>query len=165
LVTRLANVHVSRQNRSNDYDNSHASAILKCSYRTVSGEAQLTKEGCVVSPGLQFNRWHMGVKKELLEKSVENLLDKAEDCRDLAETQHDIANKQHDSAARQLDNAGKLAASADALDALGRELEADAVEIKGEMEMVAARTSPALRERSESDPMKVISSIRRTISK
>jgi hypothetical protein len=92
-------------------------------------------------------------------------LEKAEVCFDLAETQHDIAEKQHDSAARQLDNADKVAASADAMDVLGHALQADAVEIKGEMEMVAARTSPPLRERSESDPVKVGSSIPHTITK
>lgn len=88
----------------------------------------------------------MRFEKKLLEKSVETLQAKAEDCFDLAKTQHDIADKQHEIADRQHASADNLDNSADRLDALGHALQADAVEIKGETEIVAARTSPPFEE-------------------
>ena len=101
------------------------------------------------------------------------MMDKAEDCLDLAKTQHDIADKQHERADKldtlaetqraiadqQHERADKLDSlaktqhemadqqhdSADKLDTLGQALTADAVELKGELEMAAGRSSPRMR--------------------
>ena len=74
-------------------------------------------------------------EKALLEKSVEVIMEKAEDCLDLAKTQHEIADQQHAIADQQQD-------SADKLDTLGHALIAEAIDLKGEMEIVAARVNP-----------------------
>jgi hypothetical protein len=92
----------------------------------------------------------MKIEKIVFEKSAEALLKRADDCFDLAATHHKMAEKQHEDAAGQFENANrqqaiaadqhveadKLSAKADKLDALGHALEADAVEIMGEMQMV-----------------------------
>jgi hypothetical protein len=88
----------------------------------------------------------MRFEKTLLDKSAKALLDKAEDCFGLAKTQHEIADKQHEIAASQHSSADNLDTSADKLAALGHALEADAVELKGETEIIAARTDPRPRE-------------------
>jgi hypothetical protein len=94
----------------------------------------------------------MRFEKALLEKSADNLMKKADDCFDLAKTQQDTADKQHEIAIQQHSNADQLETSADKLVALGHSLEAEAVEIKGATESVAARTSPSLREGVERFP-------------
>jgi hypothetical protein len=105
----------------------------------------------------------MNFEKALLQNSVDVLMEKAEDSFDLAKTQHELADqqhasadklharahaqhemadKQHEHAHKQHENADKQHESADKLDTLGRELQAGAVELKGEMEIDAVRTSP-----------------------
>jgi hypothetical protein len=82
--------------------------------------------------------------KERLEKTVNALTDKAKDCFDLANTQHRAAGAQHVLADRQHENAGRLDVSADRLEILGEALTADAIELKGDLEIVAQRTSERL---------------------
>ncbi len=91
----------------------------------------------------------MKIRKLLLEKSAEALLERAHDCFDLGNAQHAMAEKQHEDATRQQDNAkvqqeiaarqhsdaDKLSAKADKLDALGKDLVADAVEFKGDTQV------------------------------
>jgi len=91
----------------------------------------------------------MRIEKEVLENAVQKLAERAEDCFDRAQIQHAHADKQHDSAAAQHVSADKQHASAerqhasaDKLITLGVALEADAVELKGEIEMVAGWNSP-----------------------
>lgn len=98
----------------------------------------------------------MRFEMDRLEKSVGVLMDKAEDCLDLAKTQHATADQQHDTADKldtlaktQHEIADKQHASADKLDTLGQALTADAVELKGEMEIAAGRSSPRMRERPD----------------
>lgn len=79
-------------------------------------------------------------------------MEKAEDSFDLAKTQHELADKQHESAHKQHESADRQHESADKLDTLGHALEAEAVELKGEMEMDAGRTSPRLVERPDGVP-------------
>jgi hypothetical protein len=92
----------------------------------------------------------MRIEKIVLDKAAEALLEKAADCFDLAKTQQNLADEQHEVAAIQHENADEqheiaakndrnadqLDASADKLDTLGRSLEADAVEIIGNTEVV-----------------------------
>jgi|SRR5579863_3279409 len=92
----------------------------------------------------------MQIEKIVLKKSAEALLEKAADCFDLAKVQQNLADKQHESAsiqhenadqqheiaAEQDSNADKLDVNADKLDSLGHALEADAVEIMGDTEVV-----------------------------
>lgn len=86
----------------------------------------------------------MVVAKAVLDKSVGSLIDKAEDCFDLAKAGHAQADKQHEIAVTQHQNADKVDANADHLETLGNALIGDALELKGEMEFVAARTSQTL---------------------
>jgi hypothetical protein len=86
----------------------------------------------------------MSIAKAMLDKSVEGLIDKAEDCFDLAKAGHAQADSQHEVAATQHQNAEKVDANADRLETLGRALVGDALELKGEMEFVAARASHTL---------------------
>jgi hypothetical protein len=83
----------------------------------------------------------LNIAKVVLEKSVDTLIDKAEDCFDRAKAGHEQADKQHEIAEVQHQNADKVEASADHLVTLGKALVADAVELKGEMEIVAAQNS------------------------
>jgi hypothetical protein len=92
----------------------------------------------------------MNFEKEVLQKSVDVLMDKAENCLDLAKAQHKIADKQHD--------------SADKLETIGHALEDDAVELKGELEMVAGRGSPPYVE-PVAVPSEAASSMRQVIPK
>jgi hypothetical protein len=94
----------------------------------------------------------MRFEKRLVQKSVQALMNKAEDCLDLAKTQHkaadqqhEIADKQHEISHEQHDSAAKLDTSADKLDIVSDALIAEAIELKGELEMDAGRTSPRLR--------------------
>jgi hypothetical protein len=73
-------------------------------------------------------------KNPQIEQAVEKLTEKAEHCFEIAEAQHKIADLQH--------------ADAEKLTELGLALEADAVALNGEMEMIAGRTSAPLREKS-----------------
>jgi hypothetical protein len=86
----------------------------------------------------------MRLAKERLERTVNALIKKAEDCFDLAQTQHRAAGIQHVLADKQHENAGKLDMSADRLDIMGDALRADAVELKGGLEIDARRTSERL---------------------
>lgn len=93
----------------------------------------------------------MPLRKALLEKSVQVLTEKAEDCLDLAKTQHQIADKQnqiadrqhetadnqlstvdeqHDAADDQHEAAEQQHEAADRLKALGTKLNSDAVGVK-----------------------------------
>lgn len=90
----------------------------------------------------------MRIEKEILQNAVQKLAERAEDCFDRAQIQHASADKQHASASaqqasadKQHDSAEKQHASADKLTTLGVALEADAVELNGEIEMVAGRRS------------------------
>jgi hypothetical protein len=74
----------------------------------------------------------MADRNPQIEETVEKLTEKAELCFESAEAQHKVADIQH--------------AYAEKLTVLGLALEADAVALNGEMEMVAGRTSPPLRE-------------------
>jgi uncharacterized membrane protein YgaE (UPF0421/DUF939 family) len=94
----------------------------------------------------------MRFEKKRVAKSIEALTERADDCFDLAKTQHkaadqqhELANKQHDLAHQQHENAETLDASADKLDTVGQALEAQAISLKGELEIDAGRTSPRLR--------------------
>jgi hypothetical protein len=82
--------------------------------------------------------------KERLEKTVNALIDKAEDCFDLAKAQHKAADLQHVLADKQHENADKLDTSADKLDTVGDALTNDAIELRGDLEIEARRTSPRL---------------------
>ena len=87
----------------------------------------------------------MKIEKQVLDKSAEALLARADGVFELAKAQHVQADDQHSAAAKQLDNAEKqkaiateqhleaddLEAKSVKLDALGETLVADAVEIKG----------------------------------
>lgn len=93
----------------------------------------------------------MRIEKEVLQNAVQKLAERAEDCFDRAQIQHASADKQHASAAAQHASADKQHASAerqhasaDKLVTLGVALEADAVELNGEIEMVAGRSSPQI---------------------
>jgi hypothetical protein len=108
--------------------------------------------GCVVTPSYNSTGGQMNFEKRLLQKSAGALMDKAEDCLDLAKTQHKAADQQHEIADKQHeishelhDNAAKLDTSADKLDTVGGALITEALELKGELEMDAGRTSPRLR--------------------
>ena len=72
----------------------------------------------------------MRVAKAKLGKSVEALMENAEDCFDLAKVGHAQADKQHEIAATQHKAAD---ANADHLETLARALVDDAVELKGEI--------------------------------
>jgi hypothetical protein len=74
----------------------------------------------------------MAHKNPHIVETVEKLTQKAELCFETAEAQHKVADIQHECAEK--------------LTVLGLALEADAVTLNGEMEMVAGRTSPPLRE-------------------
>src|ERR1700726_1011234 len=104
-----------------------------------------------VKPSSNLRGKQMRFEKERLEKSVNALMDKAEDCFDLAKTQHksadqqhDIADKQNKLAQEQHENANRLGTSADKLDTVGQALEDEAISLKGELEMDAVRNSPRL---------------------
>ena len=75
----------------------------------------------------------MRVAKAKLEKSVEALMENAEDCFDLAKVGHAQADKQHEIAATQHKAADAADANADHLETLARALVDDAVELKGEI--------------------------------
>ena len=83
----------------------------------------------------------MRIEKARLKKSVERLTKRAEECFDAAEAQHVDADKQH--------------ADAEQLVTIGKALEADAIELNGEIEFVAARTSPELCIPDEVSPLPV----------
>ena len=98
----------------------------------------------------------MRVVKEVLQNAVQKLAERAEDCFDRAQIQHASADRQHASAGEQHASADRQHVSADKQDAsaqrehsnadklvtLGVALEADAVELNGEIEMCTARSSP-----------------------
>jgi hypothetical protein len=79
--------------------------------------------------------------KAQMDKSADKLIKKAADCFDVAETQLHVARQQHEIAGKQHCGADELEASAHKLEALGHALEADAVEIKGNTEVVAREIS------------------------
>ena len=79
----------------------------------------------------------MLAKNPKIEQAVEKLAEKAELCFERAEAQHRIADIQH--------------ANAEKLTVLGLALEADAVALNGEMEMVAGRDSAPLQEQQPAD--------------
>jgi len=87
----------------------------------------------------------MRIEKEQLEKTVNALIDKAQDCFEIAQTQHKAADLQHTLADKQHENANKLETSADKLDTIGDALTTDATELKGSLKMGARQTSPRLR--------------------
>jgi hypothetical protein len=95
----------------------------------------------------------MHSEKALMDVAADKLIKRAADCFDLAETQHHVADEQHKSASRQHCSADELATSADKLEALGHKLEADAVEIKGNAELVA----PGIRHSSTPRLLPVVS--------
>jgi hypothetical protein len=91
----------------------------------------------------------MRIEKEVLQNAVQKLAERAEECFDRAQLQHASAdkqhasaNEQHASAEKQHASAIKQHASADKLVTLGVALEADAVELNGEIEMRSAQRSP-----------------------
>jgi hypothetical protein len=86
----------------------------------------------------------MRSKKAILEKSHEVLIEKAEDLSNLAKAQRETADKQHESAHK--------------LEKLGRALEADAAEIKSELETDDGLAKPGLQKRPNSIPSKAVSS-------
>jgi hypothetical protein len=79
----------------------------------------------------------MPAKNPRIETIVEKLTEKAELCFERAEAQHRVADLQH--------------ANAEKLTVLGLALEADAVALNGEMEMVAGRDSPPIRVQQPAD--------------
>jgi hypothetical protein len=91
----------------------------------------------------------MKIETEVLRNAVQKLAERAEDCFDRAKIQHASADKQHASADKQHASADAQHVSAhaqntsaDKLVTLGVALEADAVELNGEIEMRTARNSP-----------------------
>jgi hypothetical protein len=72
----------------------------------------------------------MQTDKELLDKSVDVLLDKAEECVDLAKAQRKNADKQHEAAHK--------------LELLGNALAHDAAEIRGEIDKKLEAPLPAV---------------------
>lgn len=105
----------------------------------------------------------MKIEKDVLQNAAQKLAERAEDCFDRAKIQHASADRQHASAdaqhvsadaqhvsahaqdasaAKQHASAEKQHDSADKLVTLGIALEADAVELNGEIEMRTARNSP-----------------------
>jgi hypothetical protein len=90
-------------------------------------------------------------------KSAQEQLEKAEQCFDLGHEGHDLAEKLHESAAKQLDlaakqrnfgaeqhiQADKLDAQATKSDDLGRRLQANAVEIEGNIPVGPRDRRPA----------------------
>jgi hypothetical protein len=116
---------------------------------------------------VRFNHGsQMRFEKEIIQKSVRILVDKAKRCFDLARYQHISADKQNANA-DQLEALGQNAhinadgiealgrighvnadnehASAEKLVTLGQSLEAEASQLNGEIEMITGRTSPILR--------------------
>ena len=105
----------------------------------------------------------MRIEKAVLRNAVQKLAERAEDCFDRAEIQHASADKQHASADaqhvsahaqhasadKQHASAEKQHASADKLVTLGIALEADAVALNGEIEMVAERSSAPIEMKSD----------------
>ncbi len=92
----------------------------------------------------------MRVAKTKLGKSVEALMENAEDCFDLAEAGHAQADKQHAHADKQEEIAATQHAAADGVDAnadhletLARALVEDAVELKVEIETINTASPPA----------------------
>ncbi|MEA2877728.1 MAG: hypothetical protein QOF14_2924 [Hyphomicrobiales bacterium] len=90
----------------------------------------------------------MRIEKELLQNTVQKLAERAEECFDRAQVQHASADKQHASANAQHASADSQAASAekqhasaDKLVTLGVALEADAVQLNGEIETRTGRGS------------------------
>jgi hypothetical protein len=91
----------------------------------------------------------MRIEKEVLQNAVQKLAERAEECFDRAQIQHASADKQHASADAQHASANaqnasaeKQHASADKMVTLGIALEADAVELNGEIAMRTARSGP-----------------------
>jgi paraquat-inducible protein B len=91
----------------------------------------------------------MRMAKETLEKTVEKLTERAEECFDsaqiqevIADQQHIVANQQHAAADRQNAVADRQHARAKEMNTLGEALEADAVKLSDEVEMISKRTSP-----------------------
>jgi hypothetical protein len=112
----------------------------------------------------------MRIEKAVLRNAVQKLAERAEDCFDRAEIQHASADKQHASADaqhvsadaqhvsahaqhasadKQHASAEKQHASADELVTLGVALEADAVALNGEIEMVAEGSSAPVKMKSD----------------
>jgi hypothetical protein len=86
-------------------------------------------------------RWYSTyIEKEAIQIAVQKLAERAEDCFDRAKLQHASADKQHASAdaqhvsAPQHASAAKQQCNADKLVVLGVALEADAVELNGELQ-------------------------------
>jgi hypothetical protein len=95
----------------------------------------------------------MRIEKEVLQNAVQKLAERAEECFDRAQIQHASADKQHASADAQHASANaqnasaeKQHANADKMITLGIALEADAVELNGEIQMRTARGSPHMEE-------------------
>lgn len=91
----------------------------------------------------------MRIEKEVLQGAVQKLAERAEDCFDRAQSQHASADKQyasakdqHASADQQEASARRQHSNADKLVTLGVALEADALELNGEIEMRITRSSP-----------------------
>ena len=84
------------------------------------------------------------VGKAALEKSVDDLMTKAEDCFNRAKVGHAEADSQHVIADSQHLHAEKLDVSADHLETMGHGLIGDALEIKGEIEVAKLRNTQTL---------------------
>ncbi len=72
----------------------------------------------------------MKIEKEVLQAAVESLTIRAEDCFERAQDQQSIAASQRASAAK--------------LVVLGEKLEADAINLAGEIEMATGQNSPTM---------------------
>lgn len=92
----------------------------------------------------------MGFEKTPLEKAAGALADKADECLTLANAQHETADKQQA-------NVDAQHANADKLEVIGHVLEAQAVAIEGEKQIIASRTSPPLQEtpKANADTLRV----------
>ena len=84
----------------------------------------------------------MRIAKEALEKTVEKLTERAEDCFDRAQVQHVIADQQDIVADRQHAVADRQHARAEELVTLGEALEADAAKLSDELEMISPGKRP-----------------------
>jgi hypothetical protein len=94
----------------------------------------------------------MRFEKEIIQRAVKILMDKARGCFDLAQSQHTSADRQNANADKleALSQSGHFSAdnehaSAEKLVIVGQSLEAAAAQLIGEIEIVAGRTSPILR--------------------
>lgn len=94
----------------------------------------------------------MRFEREIIQRAVRILSDKANRCFDLAKSQRVSADRQnvnadgHEALARcERADADNERADAEKLAALGHSMEAAAAQLNGEIEMIEGRTSPILR--------------------